>query len=54
MLYAKALVPLLVTPILFLLQTIGITPGMSVEEAITFIITMGATAAMVYLVPNKK
>jgi len=54
MIYAKALVPLLVTPILFVLETVGIAPSMTIEEAVTFIITMGATALMVYFVPNKK
>jgi len=54
MIYAKAFVPLLVTPVLLLLETIGIAPDMTIEEAVTFIITMVATAVMVYLVPNKK
>lgn len=54
MIYAKALVPLIVAPVMLLLETIGITPDMTVEQAITFIVTMLATAAMVFLVPNKK
>jgi hypothetical protein len=54
MIFAKALVPLAVTPLLFVLEQIGVTPEMSVEEAITFIITMGVTALMVYAVPNRK
>ena len=53
MFYAKALVPLAVAPILLALELIGVTPDMSVEQAITFIITMAVTGAMVYLVPNK-
>jgi len=54
MFYAKALVPLALTPILLLLQQIGITPDMTVEQAISFVLTMLVTAAMVYLVPNRK
>jgi hypothetical protein len=54
MFYAKALVPLLVTPILLLLERIGITPDMTIEQAVNFVLTMGITALLVYLVPNKK
>jgi hypothetical protein len=54
MIYAKALVPLAVTPLLFLLEQFGITPDMTIEEALTFVVTMALTALMVYAVPNKK
>jgi hypothetical protein len=54
MIYAKAIVPLIITPILFLLEKIGIAPDMTIEEALTFIVTMAVTAGMVYFVPNKK
>jgi hypothetical protein len=54
MIIAKALVPLVVTPIVLLLQAFGVAPDMTVEQAVTFIITMALTAATVYLVPNKK
>jgi uncharacterized membrane protein len=54
MIYAKALVPLAVTPLLFVLEKIGIAPDMTIEEALTFVVTMGLTALMVYAVPNRK
>lgn len=52
--YAKAIVPILVAPVLFLLEVIGITPDMSVEQALTFVISTAVTAALVYFVPNKQ
>jgi hypothetical protein len=54
MFYAKALVPLAVTPLLFLLEKVGVTPDMTVEESLTFLLTMALTAVMVYAVPNKQ
>jgi hypothetical protein len=54
MIIAKALVPLFVAPIVFLLESVGITPDMTIEQAITFIITMAVTAVTVYAVPNRK
>lgn len=54
MLYAKALVPLLMTPVLFLLETVGVTPDMTIEQAVFFIINAALTAVLVYLIPNKQ
>lgn len=51
--YAKALVPLIVTPILLVLEVFGVTPEMSVEQAVSFIVSMIVTSALVYLVPNR-
>jgi ADP-heptose:LPS heptosyltransferase len=47
--YAKALVPLVVTAVITALGVFGLTPQMSLEEALTLI----ATAILVYFVPNK-
>jgi hypothetical protein len=54
MIYAKALVPLIITPALLLLELVGITPDMTVEQVLTFVVTLAVTALGVYLVPNKK
>ena len=46
----KALVPLVVTIVLGGLAYADITPEMTVEQAVTLVIT----SALVWLVPNKK
>ena len=46
----KALVPVAVGAILIVLGYAGVTAGMSVEDAITLLVT----GALVWLVPNKK
>ena len=46
----KAIVPLAVAALLSVLAIIGVTPQMTIEEAVTFIVTAG----LVWLVPNKK
>ena len=48
--YAKAVVPLVVAGLLYLLSNLGVTSGMSVEDAIT----AAVMAAGVWLVPNKR
>jgi hypothetical protein len=48
--YSKAFVPLVVMGILSLFAAVGISGEMTVEEAITLLVTAG----LVYLVPNKK
>lgn len=47
--FAKALVPVVVGGVLVVLGKVGVTPEMSVEEALTFVVT----AVLVFLVPNK-
>lgn len=51
--FAKAIVPILVAPVLFVLESFGVTPDMSVEQALTFVISTAVTAILVYAVPNK-
>lgn len=48
--YNKAYVPLIVMCVLSVVGLVGITPEMSVEQVITLI----ATSAGVYLIPNKE
>lgn len=48
--YAKALVPLGVSIILTGFAALGIGPEMTVEQAVTLLIT----SILVYFVPNKK
>jgi len=48
--FAKALVPLIVSAILTILGGIGLTPEMTLEQAIT----LALTSIIVYFVPNKK
>jgi hypothetical protein len=52
--YAKALVPLVVTPILLVLELFGVTPDMTVEQAVSFVVSMILTSLLVYWVPNRK
>lgn len=47
--YAKALIPLVVMVILVPLAAIGLRPEMSIEEALTLLVTSG----LVWLVPNR-
>jgi uncharacterized membrane protein len=54
MLFAKALVPIVITPIFFVLEMFGITPDMTVEQALTVAVTGVITAVGVYMVPNKE
>lgn len=49
--YAKALVPVVAMIVLAILNTLQVTPEMSVEQAVTTI--LGLVAGLVYLVPNK-
>lgn len=46
----KAITPLAVAGILFLLNKVGVTADMSINDALTLVVT----AALVWLVPNKK
>jgi hypothetical protein len=48
--YSKAFVPMVVMGCLSLLALVGITGEMTVEDALT----LAATSALVWLVPNKK
>lgn len=48
--YRKAIVPILVGGALTVLGYAGITAQMTVEE----VLTLGITALLVYLIPNKK
>lgn len=48
--YAKALMPLLIAGVLALLARAGVSPDLSLEDALTLL----GTSALVYLVPNKK
>ncbi len=48
--YNKAFVPVGVAAVLFLLAQVGLTGDMTLKDAVTFLVT----AALVYLVPNKK
>jgi hypothetical protein len=45
----KALVPLVVALVLLLIGWTGVTPNMTVAEAITLVVTAG----FVWLIPNK-
>ena len=47
--FNKALVPVGVMAVLWFLSPMGIGPGMSVEEAVTLVVTAG----LVWFVPNK-
>lgn len=49
-LYRKALIPVAMTVILGILSGLNITPDMTVQDAITLLLT----AVLVYFVPNKK
>lgn len=46
--FNKAIVPLFVAGILALLAGVGVTPEMSVKEAVTMLVTAG----LVWIVPN--
>lgn len=48
--YSKALVPAGVAVVLALLASVGVTPDMTVEDAVALLLT----SLVVYLVPNKK
>ena len=48
--FDKALVPVVVGIILWVLHQMGVTPDMNVEDTLTAV----ATAALVYFVPNKR
>ena len=48
--YAKAIVPLAVGVVLFVLQQFGITPDLNTRDALTLIVTSG----LVWLVPNRQ
>ena len=50
--YAKAIVPGIVTIALLVLEQIGVTPDMTVEQAVTVAVTGAITAAGVYWVRN--
>lgn len=52
--YRKALVVPTVGIILFGLSHLGITPQMSVEEAITVLVSFVAASAGVYQIANKR
>lgn len=52
--YNKAIVALVIPPILLALNMLGITPDMPVSEAVEVIIGGLITAVLVYIVPNKK
>lgn len=54
MYFAKALVAPAVAAALLILETVGVTPSMSVEEALTVVFTGLVTGALVYFIPNKK
>lgn len=47
--YRKAIVPVVVAVVLFVLNKVGVTGDMSVKEAVTLV----ATSGLVWLVPNK-
>lgn len=51
--FAKALVPILVAVVMLALPTLGLDPHMSVQDAVTNLVTLAITAGLVYLVPNK-
>lgn len=48
--YAKALVPVVVGFVLYLLNQLGVSSGVSVEQGVT----LAVTAGLVWLVPNQK
>lgn len=48
--YSKAFVPLIVMGILSLFAVVGVSGDMTVEDAVTLLVTAG----LVWLVPNKK
>lgn len=52
--FNKALVPVAVGVILFLLAKLGVTTDMTINEAVSAIATLAVTAIGVYLVPNSK
>jgi hypothetical protein len=47
--YAKAVVPVAVGGVLWVLSQVGVTATMTIEEAATLLVT----AALVWLVPNR-
>lgn len=51
---AKALVPLIISGVIYLASLIGITPTMTVGDATTLAVTALVTALAVWLTPNKK
>jgi len=52
--YNKAIVSFVSPFILGALAFVGIKPETTVEEAITILITLALSTALVYIVPNKK
>lgn len=48
--YAKAIVPIVVGAVLWVLSQVGGTPDMSIKE----VLTLAVTAGLVWLTPNKK
>jgi len=48
--YAKAVVPLIVSVLLTVTGAVGVTPEMTMEQALTLLVT----TILVYIVPNKK
>lgn len=48
--FDKALVPVLVGIILWVLHQLGVTPDMTLEDTVTALVTSG----LVWFVPNKK
>lgn len=54
MFYAKALVAPVVATLLLILETFGITPDMTVEQALFVAVGGVFTGVLTYLIPNKQ
>lgn len=52
--YSKAVVPVAVAAVLALLAGLGLTPDMTLKEAVTTIVGLVLASVGVYAVPNAK